>query len=145
MAESHNAPDTSLDNYSPLELVTHLFTCIQLADNQMDFEEREVWAEALSALFPEHNYGHATKVFQEATQKILPLNAWERDNYAIALCQHLKQMLSQEEIEQKLVPHMVQLVAADGMILSSETSLLDKVAETLDVTIDLSEKDQPNS
>jgi len=141
MAESHNTPETTLEDYSPLELVTHLFTCIQLADNQMDFEEREVWAEALSALFPEHNYGHATKVFQEATQKILPLNVWERENYAIALCEQLKQTLSQEEIEEKLVPHMIQLVEADGMILSSETNLLDKVAKTLEVNIDLSEND----
>ncbi len=139
MTELPTSPEAAWENYSPLELVTHLFTCIQLADNQMDFEEREVWAEALSALFPEHNYGHATKVFQEATQKILPLNAWERENYAIALCQQLKQMLSPEEIEQTLVPHMIQLIAADGMILSSETSLLDKIAETLEVTIDLSE------
>ncbi|MFQ6606845.1 MAG: TerB family tellurite resistance protein [Fidelibacterota bacterium] len=141
MTKSHHSPEVSLKDYSPLELVTHLFTCIQLADNQMDFEEREVWAEALSALFPEHDYGHATKVFQEATQRILPLNAWERENYAIALCGQLKQVLSPEVIEQSLVPHMVQLVAADGMILSSETNLLDKIAATLEVTIDLSEKD----
>ncbi|SVA66486.1 uncharacterized protein METZ01_LOCUS119340, partial [marine metagenome] len=43
-----------VNNLTPLELVTHLFSCLQIADNQIDWEEKEVWADTLSALFPDH-------------------------------------------------------------------------------------------
>ena len=40
---------------TPLEAVTHLFTCLILSDGRMDFEEREAWADALTELFPDHS------------------------------------------------------------------------------------------
>ena len=38
---------------SPLEAVTHLCASIQLADGQLDHEEREEWIVAVTELFPE--------------------------------------------------------------------------------------------
>ena len=45
---------THVSEYSPLELITYLFSHLQLADNQIDWEEKEVWAESLIKFFPDH-------------------------------------------------------------------------------------------
>jgi len=58
----------SLDIMTPLELVTHLITCLKLADGRMDYEEREAWANALSDLFPEHDPERAVSILQSASQ-----------------------------------------------------------------------------
>ena len=42
-------------NMSPLESVTHLCASIQVADGQSDKEERMVWKEAITELFPNLN------------------------------------------------------------------------------------------
>ena len=63
-----------VNNLTPLELVTHLFSCLQNADNQIDREEKEVWADTLSALFPDHTPDHAQEVLQIAYQTILPMD-----------------------------------------------------------------------
>jgi hypothetical protein len=86
----------TLNNLTPLELVTHLFSCLQFADNQIDWEEKEVWADTLSALFPDHTPDRAQEILRSAYQTILPMDNFERKNHLIAICKKLKNHYSQE-------------------------------------------------
>ena len=58
----------SVNNLTPLELVTHLFSCMQIADNQIDWEEKEVWADSLTELFPDHTPDEPRKSCKKPTK-----------------------------------------------------------------------------
>ena len=88
----------SVKNLTPLELVTHLFSCLQIADNQIDWEEKEVWADTISALFPNHTPDRAQEILQRAYQTILPMDRFGRKNHLITVCKELKNHYTQEEL-----------------------------------------------
>ena len=71
---------------SPLEAVTHLCAAIQLADGQLDHEEREEWIVAVTELFPEFSEDRADNFLVEAQTTINQLNSSEKN-------QHLKEVL----------------------------------------------------
>ena len=56
----------SPSDMSPLEAVTHLCAAIQLADGQLDHEEREEWIAAVTELFPEFSEDRADNFLVEA-------------------------------------------------------------------------------
>ena len=51
---------------SPIESVTFLCTAIQISDGQIDNEEKNIWIELVSELFPEFSEERANKFFSEA-------------------------------------------------------------------------------
>ena len=61
---------------SPLEAVTHLCAAIQLADGQLDHQEREEWVLAITELFPEFSEHRADNFLVEAQTTINQLNNW---------------------------------------------------------------------
>ncbi len=128
-----------VNNLTPLELVTHLFSCLQIADNQIDWEEKEVWADTLSALFPDHTPDHAQEVLQSAYQTILPMDNFGRKNHIITVCNKLKDHYSKEQLQNELAPKITELIDADGMVLSAEVDSAAVVAEELGIIIDISE------
>ena len=128
----------SLNNLTPLELVTHLFSCLQIADNQIDWEEKEVWADTLSAMFPDHTPDRAQEILQSAYQAILPMDNFERKNHLIIICSKLKDHYNQEQLQNELAPKITELIDADGMVLSAEIDSAAIVAEQLGITIDIS-------
>lgn len=115
------------ENLTPLELITHLITCLELADGRMDFEEREAWANALSDLFPDHNPERAVDILQSASQKILDMNSMERMQYVSAVCIALKPHYSDEDLASLVYPKIVEIAEADGMVLSSESDMLNVI------------------
>lgn len=119
-----NQPPESM---TPLELITHLITCLELADGRMDFEEREAWADALSDLFPDHNPQRAVEILQSASQKILDMNSMERMQYASAVCIELKSHYTDEDLASQVYPKIVEIAEADGMVLSSESDMLNAI------------------
>ncbi len=129
----------TVNNLTPLELVTHLFSCLQIADNQIDWEEKEVWADTLSALFPDHTPDRAQEILQSAYQTILPMDNFGRKNHLIAICKKLKDHYSKEELQNELGPKITELINADGMVLTAEVDSATIVAEKLGITIDISE------
>ena len=129
----------SLNNLTPLELVTHLFSFLQIADNQIDWEEKEVWADTLSAMFPDHTPDRAQEILQSAYQTILPMDNFERKNHLIIICSKLKDHYNQEQLQNELAPKITELIDADGMVLSAEIDSAAIVAEQLGITIDISE------
>ena len=131
---------TPVSEYSPLELITYLFSHLQLADNQLDWEEKEVWAEALTKFFPDHTPERAQEIFQRACQFIIPMNDFERKNHLITVCDQLKKHFSKDHLQSNLSPRLTKLIAADGIILSAETDVVSLIEEKLDIKIDITDE-----
>ena len=124
---------------TPLEAVTHLFVCLLLADNKMDFEEREAWSEAITELFPDHSEGRAVEFMQDAARLVLMLDSFGRRNYAINLCAEIKAHYSEDDLQNKFGPKVASLVEADGMVLSSEKEMVEDIEKELGISITLQE------
>ena len=128
---------THVSEYSPLELITYLFSHLQLADNQIDWEEKEVWAGALIKFFPDHTPERAQNIFQRACQFIISMNDFERKNHLITICDQLKKHFSKNHLQSNLSPKLTKLIDADGIILSTETEMVSLIEEKLDIKIDI--------
>ena len=128
---------TPVSEYSPLELITYLFSHLQLADNQIDWEEKEVWAESLTKFFPDHTPERAQEIFQRASQFIISMNDFERKNHLITVCDQLKKHFSKDHLQSNLAPRLTKLIDADGIILSAETEMVSLIEEKLDIKIDI--------
>ena len=128
---------TPVSEYSPLELITYLFSHLQLADNQIDWEEKEVWAEALTKFFPDHTPERAQEIFQRACQFIISMDDFERKNHLITVCDQLKKHFRKDHLQNNLSPRLTKLIAADGIILSAETEMVSLIEEKLDIKIDI--------
>ncbi len=122
---------------TPLEAVTHLFTCLILSDGRMDFEEREAWADALTELFPDHSEGRAVDCLHDASRTILMMDSFGRRNYAIRLCSNIKDHFSEENLQNKFGPKVASLVEADGMVFSSEKEMVEDIEKELGISITL--------
>tara|TARA_Y100000310_G_scaffold274125_1_gene289917 strand:+ start:169 stop:579 length:411 start_codon:yes stop_codon:yes gene_type:complete len=133
MPEHH----TSVKEYTPLQLITHLFSCLQLADNQINWKEKEVWAESLAKLFPDHTPDRARGIYQSACQLIISQNDFERKNHLITVCDQLKKHYSQEQLQGNLAQKLAELIHADGMILSSEVEMISLIEDKLDIKINI--------
>ena len=128
---------TPVSEYSPLELITYLFSHLQLADNQIDWEEKEVWAESLTKFFPDHTPERAQEIFQRAFQFIISMNDFEQKNHLITVCDQLKKYFSKDHLQSNLSPRLTKLIDADGIILSAETEMVSLIEEKLDIKIDI--------
>ena len=128
---------TPVSEYSPLELITYLFSHLQLADNQIDWEEKEVWARSLTKFFPDHTPERAQEIFQRACQFIISMNDFERKNHLITVCDQLKKHFSKDHLQSNLSPRLTKLIDADGIILSAETEMVSLIEEKLDIKIDI--------
>ena len=128
---------TPASEYSPLELITYLFSHLQLADNQIDWEEKEVWAESLTKFFPDHTPERAQEIFQRACQFIISMNDFEQKNHLITVCDQLKKHFSKDHLQSNLSPKLTKLIDADGIILSTETEMVSLIEEKLDIKIDI--------
>ena len=129
----------SVSNLTPLELVPHLISCMQIADNQIDWEEKEVWADALTELFPDHTPDRAQEILQTAYQIILPLDNYGRKNHLIAVCKELKNHYNQQTLQNELAPIITELIDADGMVLSAEVDLAVVIENELGIQIEITD------
>ena len=60
------APPKVPSEMSPIESVTYLCTAIQISDGQIDNEEKNIWLELVTELFPEFSEKRANTFFSEA-------------------------------------------------------------------------------
>ncbi len=124
---------------TPLEAVTHLFTCLSLADGKMDFVERESWANAVTELFPDHAEDRAMQFLQDASRALLAMDSLSRRNYAIRLCSNIKKHFTEEDLQNKFGPKVAALVEADGMVFSSEKEMVADIEKELGIEITLAD------
>lgn len=124
---------------TPLEAVTHLFTCLKLADGKIVFAERESWADAISDLFPNHSPDRAMEFLQDATRALLAMDSLDRKNYAIHLCSYVKKYFSEDELQRKVGPKIADIVEADNMVFSSEKDMIRDIEQELGIHIKLAD------
>ena len=123
---------------SPLEAVTHLCASIQLADGQLDHEEREQWIVAVTELFPEFIEERADNFLVEAQTTINQLNSLEKKQHLKEVLRRIKTLLTIDQITH-LSSKIANLIEADGIIMTSETKMASMIEEELGITISLDE------
>ena len=133
--ESYSNPK----DMSPLEAVTHLCAAIQLADGDVDYEERKVWVNAISKLFPEFSEKRADKFLKDAQLTINSKSNNERLNYVLDVLNRIKTLLTNEQIK-ILGPKLSELIEADGIVMTSEVEIAKLIEEKLGISIKINEE-----
>ena len=123
---------------SPLEAVTHLCAAIQLADGQLDHQEREEWVLAITELFPEFNEDRADNFLVEAQTTINQLNSSEKKQHLKEVLRRIKTLLTIDQITH-LSSKIANLIEADGIIMTSEIEMASMIEKELGITISLDE------
>ena len=123
---------------SPLEAVTHLCASIQLADGQLDHEEREEWIVAVTELFPEFSEDRADNFLIEAQTTINQLNSSEKKQHLKEVLRRIKTLLKNDQITH-LSSKIANLIEADGIIMTSEIEMASMIEKELGITISLDE------
>ncbi len=123
---------------SPLEAVTHLCASIQLADGQLDHEEREEWIVAITELFPEFSKDRADNFLVEAQTTINQLNSSEKKQHLKEVLRRIKALLTSDQINH-LSSKIANLIEADGIIMTSEIEMASMIENELGITISLDE------
>ena len=121
---------------SPLEAVTHLCAAIQLADGQLNYEEREEWVLALTELFPEFSENRADNFLIEAQTTINQLDSSEKNQHLKEVLDRIKNLLEDDQIT-TLSSKIANLIEADGIIMTSEIEIAMMIEKELGVTIRL--------
>ena len=119
---------------SPLEAVTHLCAAIQLADGQLDYQEREQWLVAVTELFPEFSEDRADNFLMEAQTTINKLNISEKSHYIKEVLDRIKTLLTDNQIT-TLSSKVANLIEADGIIMTSEIEIASMIEKELGITI----------
>ena len=139
---SKKVNDKPIQNYpsdmSPLEAVTHLCASIQLADGQLDHQEREEWVLAVTELFPEFSEDRADNFLMEAQTTINQLNSSEKNQHLKEVLDRIKTLLEDDQIT-ALSSKVANLIEADGIIMTSEIEIASMIEKELGVTIILDE------
>ena len=128
----------SPSDMSPLEAVTHLCASIQLADGQLDHEEREEWIVAVTELFPEFSEDRADNFLVEAQTTINQLNSSEKKQHLKEILHRIKILLTNDQITH-LSSKIANLIEADGIIMTSEIEMVSMIEKELSITISLDE------
>ncbi len=119
---------------SPLEAVTYLCASIQLADGDINYEERKVWVSAISEMFPEFSETRADKFLKNAQISLNTKSGTDRLNYILDILNRIKTLLSNEQV-QALGPKLSELIEADGIVMTSEMEIAKLIEERLNISI----------
>ena len=125
-------------NMSPLESVTHLCASIQVADGQSDNEERMVWKEAITELFPNLNDQRAENFMNQALVLLSKKNQNQINDYTLEVLKRVKTLLDKDQIS-ALAVRLGKLIEADGIAMTSEISIMRMIENELGVKINIEE------
>ena len=131
-----NYDKPSPEDMTPLQAVTHLCACIQLSDGDADFEERKVWLNTVTALFPSLSKKRADGFLNEAHLYINNANHKELLMYTEKILDRITEVLSTDQIS-KLGPMLKDLVEADGIVMTSELELSSLIERYLSIKINI--------
>ena len=124
----------SPNDMSPLEAVTYLCASIQLADGDINFEERKVWVSAVSEMFPEFSEMRADKFLNDAHIALNTIKGTDRLNYILDILNRVKTLLTDDQIK-SLGPKLSELIEADGMVMTSEMEIAKLIEDSLNISI----------
>ena len=118
-----NEPESNHpEDMSPLEAVTHLFSAIQLADQDASFEERESWSRSIAELFPDFSENRAENFLNDAYQVLSNQSSSEKSDYLMRILDRIKTLLSPEQIN-SIGPKIADLIEADGIVMTAEMEI----------------------
>ena len=120
---------------TPIESVTYLCMAIQISDGQIDIEEKNIWVELVSELFPEFSEQRANKFFSEAQITLNSKSKNEIEEFTVKVMNRIKELLDEEQIR-LLGDKIAKLVEADGMVMSGEIRIIQLIEEHLNIKID---------
>ena len=121
---------------SPLEVVTYLFVCVMLSDNQSSYEEKESWKESIQKLFPDRLESRTENFFNKSYLEISKLDKNSKETALADLCNAINSILDRERIE-KLGPMLDMLIKSDGIVMSSEKGASEIIERNLNIVIRL--------
>jgi len=128
------APPKVPSEMSPIESVTYLCTAIQISDGQIDNEEKNIWLELVTELFPEFSEKRANTFFSEAQLSLNSKNNTEKKELVVEVIERIKELLNAEQIN-LLGRKITDLVEADGMVMSGEIEIVQLIEEHLNIKI----------
>ena len=123
-----------IEDITPLEQVTDLLVCLQLADNRIDYSEKEAWNAALKRLFPDYNQERAEAAMLRSFTSIEKLDNRQRINRLEQIITGLIQFYSTDKVRNEILPELVKLIEADGIVMSSESDMLKTIEEIITQT-----------
>lgn len=126
--KQENTHKTISDDY-PLELVTHIVVCLQLADGIIEFEEREAWADILIDFFPDYKHQRALEVLREAGQYISTLDEHSKTDHAVQCFTKLQDHFEVDYLREKLLPRLEEVIESDGVVFASESNMIKNLRE----------------
>ena len=123
---------------SPLESVTHLCALIQMADGQVEYEEKQSWSNLIEKLFPDFLEDRADNFLTDAFKIINDKQDFERDNYTLAVIERIKVVLDGNQLK-LLTDEISELIKSDGIIMTKEIEIAKVIERELDLKINLDE------
>ena len=121
---------------SPLEVVTYLFVCVMLSDNQSSYEEKESWSKMIKNLFPDHLDERAERFLNQAFIILNKKNSTEKIVYLKNILKRIKTLLDDKQLKQ-LGLDISKLIEADGIVMTSEIEIADLIKSELGLSIKL--------
>ena len=126
------------EDMSPLESVTHLFSAIQLVDQDASYEERISWSKSIAELFPELSIDRAENFLNEAYQVLNGQTSSDRSDYLVRLLDRINTLLSPDQIN-SMGPKIADLIEADGIVMTSEMEIARLIETRLNIKISIDE------
>ena len=126
------------EDMSPLESVTHLFSAIQLVDQDASYEERISWSRSIAELFPELSIDRAENFLNEAYQVLNGQTSSDRSDYLVRLLDRINTLLSPDQIN-SMGPKIADLIEADGIVMTSEMEIARLIETRLNIKISIDE------
>ncbi len=117
---------------SPMELVTDLLVCVQLADNRLEFSEKEAWKEAMNSLFPDHQPERAEAAMRKSFSSIEKLEERQRHARMETIIALLVNYYSKDKVKKDILPEINKLIEADGIVMSSESDLFSSIEDIIE-------------
>ena len=126
------------EDMSPLESVTHLFSAIQLVDQDASYEERISWSRSIAELFPKLSIDRAENFLNEAYQVLNGQTSSDRSDYLVRLLDRINTLLSPDQIN-SMGPKIADLIEADGIVMTSEMEIARLIETRLNIKISIDE------
>ena len=126
----------SVNEMTPLQVITHLCACIQLSDGSADHEEKVAWISTISTLFPDFSEKRAETFINEAHTYLSKITENDFFNYVETLLVRINAVLSEEQIKQ-LGPKIAEIIEADGIVMTSEMKIAMLIEKSLSIKINL--------
>lgn len=123
--------ENPIKEMTPLGLVTDLYVTMLVADNRIEYSEKEAWNKSIEKLFPDYNSERAEQALRHSFSQISDLDKFQRLSRVREVLLRLQAIYSTDKLSQEILPELKSMVDADGIVMSSESALMTAVEEIM--------------